>query len=241
MGDIITILRMCLATHCVSCRGKSTTYDHAGYNFGMLIPIHDEMTCKALGSRFSPRALEIILAANRKQDALSGQIGHDEYHFDNNAIDKGNRYIIEQRGLVIASLLSPGVLSAWIAFGRLIHTTQDFYSHTNYVALWLDQFNGTPPTPPKIDPVQKNLIQSPSLHSGKLYLPMDLLYFIPFLRKLSLALSPSDSHAKMNLDSPKQGQRFAYAHSAAVKRTVYEFELLEKTLTPEMFSKFTDL
>ncbi len=207
----------------------------------MLIPVHEEMTRDALESRFSPRALEVIIAANRKQDSLRNQIGHDEIHFDNNAIDEGFRYINEQRGHVLVSLLSPGVLSAWIAFGRLTHTAQDFYSHTNYVTLWLNQFKGMPPAPPEIDPVQKSLIQSPSLHSGKLYLPMDLLYFVPFLRKFSLALLPEDSHGKMNLDSPAQGEKFAYARAAAVKRTIYEFELLEKILTPEMFAKFTDL
>ena len=206
----------------------------------MLIPIHDEMTREALSSRVSPRALEIILAANRKQDALPGQIGHDEYHFDNNAIDEGHRYINEQRGHVIASLLSPGVISAWIAFGRLTHTAQDFYSHTNYVSMWLDQHNGTPPAPPEIDPVQKSLIESPSLHSGKVYLPMDVLYFIPPFRKLSLALLPRDSHGWMNLDSPKQGSKFEYARAAAIKRTQHEFDILEKILTPEMFAKFVD-
>jgi hypothetical protein len=211
------------------------------YNFPMLVPVHDEMTLEALGTRFSTRALEVILAANRKQDALSNQFGHDEIHFDNNAIGAGNRYIIEQRGYVIASLLSPGALSAWIAFGRLIHTAQDFYSHTNYVTLWLDQFNGTPPPPPEIDPVQKSLIQSPSLHSGKIHFPLDVLYFVPFLRKFVLSLLPDNSHGKMNLDSPAQGEKFAYARAAAVKRTIYEFELLEKILTPEMFAKFTDL
>ena len=206
----------------------------------MLIPIHDEMTREALSSRVSPRALEIIIAANRKQDALPGQIGHDEFHFDNNAIDEGHRYINEQRGHVIASLLSPGVISAWIAFGRLTHSAQDFYSHTNYVSMWLDQHNGTPPTPPEIDPVQKSLIESPSLHSGKVYLPMDVLYFIPPFRKLSLALLPRDSHGWMNLDSPKQGLKFDYARAAAIKRTQHEFEILEKILTPEMFTKFVD-
>ncbi|HQV63388.1 MAG TPA: hypothetical protein PKV19_05255, partial [Anaerolineales bacterium] len=67
----------------------------------MLIPIHEEMTREALGEHFSPRALEIIIAANRKQDAIRGQIGHDEFHFDNNAIEKGLRYINEQRGFVL--------------------------------------------------------------------------------------------------------------------------------------------
>jgi len=206
----------------------------------MLVPIHEEMTREALNARVSPRALEVIIAANRKQDALSRQIGHDEYHFDNNAIDKGLRYINEQRGLLIASLLSPGVLSAWIAFGRLIHTAQDFYAHTNYISMWLDQHNGTPPAPSEVDPVQKSLIENPKLHSGKMYLPLEVLYFIPFLRKFSLTFLPQDSHGVMNLDSPKQGPRFEYARAAAVKRTVYEFEILKKILTPEMFSKFAD-
>ncbi len=206
----------------------------------MLIPIHEEMTREALSARVSPRALEVIIAANCKQDSLHGLIGHDEYHFDN-SIDEGYRYINEQRGFVMASLLSAGVISAWIAFGRLTHTAQDFYAHTNYISMWLDQHNGTPPTPPEIDPVQKSLIQSPKIHSGRIYIPMDVLYFVPFLRKLALALLPRDSHGRMNLDSPKQGPRFAYARAAAIKRTQYEFEVLEKILTPEMFSKFADL
>jgi hypothetical protein len=105
--------------------------------------------------------------------------------------------------------------------------------------MWLDRHSAPPP--PEIDPVIKDLLESPSLHSGKLYMPMDWLYFVPFLRKLALALLPSDSHAKMNLDSPAQGLKFEYARAAAVKRTLYEFELLEKILTPEMFSKFVDL
>ena len=207
----------------------------------MLIPIHEEMTREALGEHFSPRALEIIIAANRKQDAIRGQIGHDEFHFDNNAIEKGLRYINEQRGFVLASLLSPGVLSAWIAFGRLTHTAQDFYSHTNYISLWLDQHPSTPPTPLEIDPVQKSLLRSPSLHSGKIYLPMDALYFVPFLRKFALKLLPEDSHGKMNLDSPAQGPRFEYARAAAVKRTQHEFDLLKKILPPDLFAKFTDI
>jgi len=209
----------------------------------MLIPIHEKMTREALETRFSPRALEIIIAANKKQDALRGQIGHDEFHFDNNALDKSYRYITEQRGQVIATLLGPGILSAWIAFGRLLHTAQDFYAHTNYVSLWLAQFNGTPPAPPPsgIDPVQKSLIASPDLHSGKLYLPFDVLYFIPSLKKVSLSLLPRDSHAHMNLDSPRQGPRFEYARAAAVKRTLHELDILQRILTPQMFARFTDL
>lgn len=210
-----------------------------GYNFEMLIPIHEEMTREALEPHFSPGALEIIIAANLKQDSWSGLIGHDEFHYDND-IEKGDRYVIEQRGYVIATLLSPGILGAWIAFGRLLHAVQDFYSHTNYVTLWLDQFNGSAlPPPAEIDAVQKNLLKSPNLCAGKINL-LDGLYFIRPLRPLALALLPKTSHAHMNLDSPEQGPKFEYARAAAVKRTVHELELLQKLLTPEMFARFTD-
>jgi hypothetical protein len=206
----------------------------------MLEAVHEEMTREALGMRVSPRALQVMIAANLKQDSWSGLLGHDEYHFDNNAFDKSYAYINEQRGFVLASLLSPAVLSAWIAFGRLLHSVQDFYSHTNYISLWLNEQDGQPVPASETDPLQKDLIESPKLHSARIYLPMDALYFIPFLRKFVLALLPRDSHAHMNLDSDRQGPRFEYARAAAVKRTLYEFKLLEKLLTPEMFARFVD-
>lgn len=206
----------------------------------MLVHVHEEMTREALSPHLSPRALEIIVAANLKQDSWRGQIGHDEFHYDNNAIEKGNRYINEQRGYALAALMASGVLSAWIAFGRLLHTAQDFYSHTNYISIWLGQHEGAPLSPLEIDPVQKDILRSPGLHSGKIYLPMDALYFVPFLREFSLKLLPSDSHGRMNLDSPQQGPNFAYARAAAVKRTQYEFGILQKLITPDMLERFVD-
>ncbi|HRJ55626.1 MAG TPA: hypothetical protein PK152_09725 [Anaerolineales bacterium] len=206
----------------------------------MILKYHIQMTRAALSPYFSERALEIIIAANLKQDDLKNQIGHDEIHYDNNAIDKGDRYIIEQRGTIIATLLSPGILAAWIAFGRMLHTAQDFYAHTNYVSLWLDQFDGAPPPPAEVDPLKKDLVKSPNLRSGKIYFPLDWLYFIKPLRPLILKFLPKDSHGWMNLDSPEQGPKFDYALAAATKRTEYELDLLRKLLTPEMFARFTD-
>ncbi|NWF63170.1 MAG: hypothetical protein HXY38_02590 [Chloroflexi bacterium] len=206
----------------------------------MLRQYHIEMTRSALEPHISERALEIIIAANVRQDALHNQFGHDEIHYDNNAIEKGNRYINEQRGLALATLLSPGILGAWVAFGRMLHTAQDFYAHTNYIPLWLEQFDGTPPPPPEIDPLKKDLMRSPKLHSGRIYFPMDMVYFIKPLRPLALRLLPKDSHGWMNLDDPSKGPKFDYAIAAATKRTTHEFDLLKKLLTPEMFARFTD-
>ena len=205
----------------------------------MLIPVHEEMTREALGAHFSPRALEVIIAANRRQDALSGQIGHDEYHFDANAFAKGRAYIEENRHLIRPALERGDVLAAQRAFGRLTHTAQDFYAHSNYVTLWLARFpdNGWPP-PDEIDPFDSALLDSPDLRSGRLYYPLEVLSFIPFLKKFILPLLPRDSHAWMNLDTPEQGPKFPYAIAAAVKRTRYEYEQTVCDFPMELVSLF---
>ncbi|MGB7873218.1 MAG: hypothetical protein WBL25_02455 [Anaerolineales bacterium] len=195
----------------------------------MLIQYHKSITRKALGEHLSPRVLEAILAANIKQDdLLQGQIGHDEYHYDNNAITKSDLYLEEQRTLTLLALQNDNLPTAWAAFGRLIHTAQDFYAHTNYVDLWLARFNGqTPPPPPEIAPLMDELTHSPDLRSGVLYYPWEVLAFIPVVKRFVIPLLPKDSHAHMQLDSPARGKKFAYAFEAGVKRTTVE---LEKTL-----------
>lgn len=207
----------------------------------MLTQYHIEMTHKALGEYFSEQALQIITKANINQDRFFGQFGHDEFHFDNNAIDKGNRYINEQRGYILATFIGAGVstVAARSAFGRLLHAAQDFYAHSNYVTLWLDAQTASHSSG-EIDPLKKDILTSPNLRSGKVYLPMDAIYFIKPLRSFALKLLPKDSHGWMNLDSPEKGFKFDYGISAAVKRTKHEFELLQKLLTPEMLEKFTN-
>jgi hypothetical protein len=208
----------------------------------MLTQYHIEMTHEALGEHFSEQALQVITTSNINQDRLWGQFGHDEFHFDNNAIDKGNRYINEQRGYILAAFMGTGVsvVAAWSAFGRLLHSAQDFYAHSNYVTLWLDSQAGTPHSSGEIDPLKKDILQSPNLHSGKVYFPMDAIYFIKPLRPFALKLLPKDSHGWMNLDSPEQGFKFDYAIRAAVKRTKHEFALLRTLLRPEMLARFVD-
>lgn len=208
----------------------------------MLTRYHIEMTREALGDFFSERALQAIISANINQDGVAGQFFHDEFHFDNNAFDKGYRYINEQRGYVLAAFIGAGVslAAAWQAFGRLLHSAQDFYAHSNYVTLWLDLKKDAPHSPSDIEPLNKDVLQSPTLHSGKIYFPMDMLYLIKPIRPLTMRLLPKDSHGWMNLDSPEQGFKFEYAIRAAVKRTKHEFELLQKLLTPDMLAKFVD-
>ncbi|MBN2118920.1 MAG: hypothetical protein JW730_20300 [Anaerolineales bacterium] len=206
----------------------------------MLTSIHREMIAVALGDHFSTRALERISAANIHQDRIRGQIGHDEYHFDNNAFEKSYAYIEEQRLLTTSALRRQDVSSAWSAFGRLTHTAQDFYAHSNYVDLWLSrQPEGASRTPPDIDPVHPDLLHAEALRSGRIY-PLELLSFIPLLKPLIMPLLPRDSHARMNLDSPARGPKFDYAFQAALKRTRIEFEQTTKDLPQDLFALFVD-
>jgi hypothetical protein len=207
----------------------------------MLTQYHIEIMLNSLGDRFSPRAMSAITYANIHQDRLSGQFGHDEFHFDNNAFEKTYAYIEEQRALTISSLQKNEALSAWAAFGRMTHTQQDFYAHSNYITLWLDRFAGqTPPPSSEVDPVDLTLIQHPNLRSGKVYYPFELLYFIRKTRAFSLRWLPKDSHAWMNLDTPEQGFKFDYAMQAAIKRTVIEFEKTTAGFSQEMCKLFLD-
>jgi hypothetical protein len=207
----------------------------------MLTQYHFEIMLASLGDRFSARSMSVITYANVNQDRLGGQFGHDEFHFDNNAFKKTYTYIEEQRGRVASSLVAGDANSAWTAFGRFLHSTQDFYAHSNYITLWVNRFDGKPlPPPPEVDPMDPNLIDSPSLRSGKVYYPFELLYFIRRTRAFSLRYLPHDSHAWMNLDSPAQGFKFGYAMQAAIKRTVIEFEKTTKGFSEEMYRLFLD-
>jgi len=217
----------------------------------MLTQYHIEIMLDALADQFSARALSAITTANIYQDRLRGQFGHDEYHFDNNAFEKSYAYMEEQRALAISSLQKNDAPTAWFAFGRLTHTAQDFYAHSNYITMWLTRFDYSPrskaewggrshPAPSEVDPVDLTLINTPSLRSGKVYYPLEILYFVRKFRPLSLRLLPRDSHAWMNLDSPEQGFKFHYAMQAAIKRTRIEFDKTTVGFSDEMRRLFLD-
>jgi hypothetical protein len=207
---------------------------------------HREITVIAIGERFSPPALDIVIAANLEQDKILGQLFHPEYHFDANHFQEGEDYIESQRKVVLEALQNPQKPSeetARSAFGHLIHAAQDFYAHSNYISLWIGRHTrGKRPDPEQTDALDPQLIQSPSLRSGKVYYPFELLSFIPALEPHIRPLLPLDSHARMNLDAPQRGPYFAYAYQAALKRTRYEFDrttaLLERRLGEATLSRF---
>jgi hypothetical protein len=208
----------------------------------MLKPVHARILRRALGDRVGAQALEVIIGANVGIDSLPNLLGHDEYHFDNNAFDRSRAYMDGQRALIRPAIERGETRSAWEAFGRLTHTAQDFYAHSNYVDLWLAcQPNGMVPSAAEIDPLDDTLVDNPSLRSGKMYFPLGVLSFVPGLKKLVIPRMPRDSHAWMNLDSEEQGPMFEYAFYAAMKRTRVELEIVKKGLTQELYRLFTQM
>ena len=208
----------------------------------MIKTYHLKILHEALSEKVSERALEAIGAANIGQDVIRGQFGHDEYHFDNSAFAASYAYIEKNRALIHPALETGDVDAAWAAFGRLSHSAQDFYAHSNYLRLWLAQFDeGNAPPVPEVAHADPEFLQHPELHSGKLYYPLELLSFIPALKKYVLPLLPRDSHAWMNLDSPEQGPLFEYAYAAAVKRTNDEWGKSTAGLSDILKEKICDV
>lgn len=202
---------------------------------------HIEICQRALESIFSSRALEIIIAANIRQDHIRYQVRHPHFHFDANAFEASNNYIEQQRRIVLKTIRTgEEPVLAWEAFGRLSHAVQDFYAHTNYVQLWLDAHsNGDIPLPSQVGALDSQILQHPDLHSGKVYL-WDWLAFVPGFYPLALRLTPKDSHTHMNLDHPDRGNLFLYAFEAAIQRTVVEYEQIALQLDINTLVRFTD-
>jgi hypothetical protein len=205
----------------------------------MIAEFHRLMTLDALQDRISQAALNIIINANLHQDSMEGVIAHPEFHFDNSEFIKSQEYLHKQKALLFEALENGEPVLAWQAFGRITHAVQDFYSHSNYVRLWVQ--NHPDRGNEDIDPLDADIINHPDLRSGRVYSPWEGLAYLPFIGKSLKHLLPRDSHAWMNLDSPESGPLFRFARSAATKRTRVEFEVLISQLTDNKNQKAANL
>jgi len=180
---------------------------------------HTLITIDALAENFSENALKEILRANVKQDSIIGQVFHNEYHYDNNKISFSHQFIQDQKLKCIQAISKSAVKSARRAFGRLIHTAQDFYAHSNYAMLLSLATPGMESHVPLVDCVNPEIMNSKDLRSHKVYFPLDHLSIIPFFAKQLKKYAPYDSHLRMNLDTPLSGKLFVLVYGLAVQRT----------------------
>jgi hypothetical protein len=191
---------------------------------------HIQITREALANQVSPSAIQTILAGNLGQDGLAGLLWHPEFHFDDNSFKEGFAYIDQQRALVFSALAQGSTRPALKALGRLTHSLQDLYAHSNFVQLWAGRHPQSPPD--EITPCDEVALSDPLLHSGQIYFPLEWLSFLPLLGRQVKRFLPRDSHAWMNLDSPETGHFFAFACSAARKHTTQEFNSILGRLDP---------
>lgn len=185
---------------------------------------HVSMTTEAIGVHFSSSALKEIIKANLSQDALYNLAGLKPYlHYDASLFDEANAYVESERTIVLTAK-NPTFQRQ--AFGRMLHTVQDFYAHSTYVRLWLAQNGGAEKAQvQEIEPMVSDILMHPDLMSGDFRLAFDIFYHIPLVKKLArwIYIRPR-SHEELNLDGPRCGAAFGFAEAAAVKRTRLEYE-----------------
>lgn len=188
----------------------------------MHAPYHDQLTRTALAGRFAPAALDEIAAANLRQDSLVNLL-RSKYHFDANAFAEAGMYVLEQESLAVRCVVDQRAVDARQAFGRLIHALQDFYAHTNYIALWVEAHPDSMQNE-VIDPRDPEVLESGRLIAARVYYPLEAFTIFPALTPALRKRLPADSHANMNLDSPDRGPLFPLAMAAARRRTKLAFD-----------------
>lgn len=83
---------------------------------------------------FSDRAIDEIVAANVETDDLQGP-EHAYLHFDDESFESASSTLVADRLGLIRDLSSsrPDGASARRTLGRMLHSLQDFYAHSNHV------------------------------------------------------------------------------------------------------------
>lgn len=178
---------------------------------------HIQITEAALNGQFSSKALNLILEANIGQDSLVFQVGHDHFHYDNDSFQQADAYVEKLRNDCLEQIRQAKLIDAWRSYGRLTHTIQDFYAHSNYIEIMLKESPGAEDLPIR-EPGSK---LPDGIRSGKLYYPWEVITFIPGFPEKIKEFFPPDSHARMNKDAPER-KYFKEAFKLAVSATLQE-------------------
>lgn len=207
----------------------------------MLPRYHRLFTTNALQDLFNEPELNEVISGNLKQDHISGQFGHPEFHFDDSEFERTYTYLEKLRSGIIQKVIEGNNFAdARFDLGRLTHAVQDFYAHTNYIRLWAQKNRITPDTwNGEIDFLDMEIINSKDLISGHFNPPWEMITFLPIIGYLFIPLFPKDSHAALNIDSPYKNDWFPFASKAAEMRTRFEVEQLIKTINEEKSGNLT--
>ena len=78
-------------------------------------------------------SIESVAQSNAKQDLV--EIANPATHFDNEALNAGAALVSQRFDATVASMQIDDYHQARASFGALLHTVQDFYSHSNWIEL----------------------------------------------------------------------------------------------------------
>lgn len=192
----------------------------------MLSKYHIELTEKSLGSFFTSTSLREMTRANVGQDSLSSLFGVEaRRHVCDCTVDESFAYVNEEHAVIAELAQQPGEEARQrAALGRLLHTVQDFYAHTNYVALWVAERGDTTSLESGGGELDPQLLAHPQLQIAQWLTWREPFYYVPVVgQAMRRVWLPKDSHEAINLDSPKSGSHFYLAMASARQRTLREY------------------
>jgi len=180
--------------------------------------VHMDITSTANQGTLNSENLVIVIAANDAQDVLQAD---SKRHFDNCCFEEGVEYIKEEWKNVE---LETNFELALAAFGRLLHTVQDFYAHSNWMEIHL-----------YFDPIPVWDLDLNNLPSGI----VSGTWLFGFPKKCS---EGALKHSELNKDelSSEEGEKivstgplagetlFSLAHEVAIRATLEQFERLKQ-------------
>ncbi len=205
---------------------------------------HVAATRQVLAGNLAQEALAEVVTANIGQDSFPAVLGAEPFrHYCDPDFARNLAYIEEEHALIANLTTIPGSQGAQrAAFGRLLHTVQDFYAHTNYVDLWLAE-SGLDRSPEilscvaqdqdvaGVDALDPEILRHPDLCTGDWVFWRDAIFYVPlvgaWVRRFWV---PPHSHEAMHLDSPGRGPRFGLALAMARQRTREEYQYVMATL-----------
>ena len=180
---------------------------------------HSRITSEANSGILTSEQLAIVIANNVAQD---GHQVDSKRHFDNCCFAEGAAYIKDEWHKIEVET-DPLTETALIAFGRLLHTVQDFYAHSN----WIELHQSDDPIP--IWDLNLNTLPS-GIVSGtwSIGYPKNCTSQAPHHSQLNKDDPESEEGRKVVAIGPNHGKTlFTLAYDAAIRASSKQFEQLK--------------
>ena len=189
---------------------------------------HRQVTIDAIGNQLTAKELETVIAATVGQDRVLNWLTTPQRHYDGRYFAESEAYIAEERAHAIDAFRRGDRTAGLQALGRLLHTRQDFYSHSNWMRLCAADATTWNTEDPAICLAPQD---APGLFAAKAPFWIHVIYLIPVLGSLVKRFYlPADYHEAMHLDDPSRGPLFAPSLVAARKHTRLEWDKVMSTL-----------